>query len=207
MGSTDIQHHVFQYLRRISPTSIMLTGGRSAEKVYSSWASSVECMSYFASTNLYFGDERCLLPTNPQSNYSLVMRSLFPKGLPNDLSLHRMEADSLNLEDAADNYGRLLPMNIDLLLLSVGEDGHIASLFPHSPALHELQRSVVPVVGPKAPFSRLTITPRVIESARNIIVLAEGVEKRKVYEMALEAPEDIDSIPARLALNGIWVFY
>jgi 6-phosphogluconolactonase len=118
-----------------------------------------------------------------------------------------MEADSLNLEDAADNYGRLLPMNIDLLLLSVGEDGHIASLFPHSPALHELQRSVVPVVGPKAPFSRLTITPRVIESARNIIVLAEGVEKRKVYEMALEAPEDIDSIPARLALNGIWVFY
>jgi 6-phosphogluconolactonase len=117
-----------------------------------------------------------------------------------------MEADSLNLELAANNYSKLLPKSIDLLMLSVGEDGHISSLFPHSPVLHELQRSVVPVVGFKPPFSRLTITPQVIQSARNIIVIAEGIEKRKIYEKALQDPEDIDSIPARLVLNRTWVF-
>ena len=206
MALTGIHDEIFQYLRRISPASIMLTGGRSAEKLYSSWASSVECMSYFAGTNLYFGDERCVSPTDLQSNHNLVMRSLFPKGLPSNIFLHRMEADSLNLELAANNYSKLLPKSIDLLMLSVGEDGHISSLFPHSPVLHELQRSVVPVVGFKPPFSRLTITPQVIQSARNIIVIAEGIEKRKIYEKALQDPEDIDSIPARLVLNRTWVF-
>ena len=206
MGLTNIHDEISQYLRQISPASIMLTGGRSAEKLYSSWASSSECMSYFAGTNLYFSDERCLLPSDSQSNYGLVMKTLFAKGVPSNTILHRIEADSPDLELAANNYSNLLPKSIDLLILSVGEDGHIASLFPHSPALYELKRSVMPVLGLKVPYSRLTITPLVIQSARNIIVIAEGVEKRKIYEKALQTPKDIDSIPARLVLNRTWVF-
>ena len=99
-----------------------------------------------------------------------------------------------------------LPETIDFMLLSIGDDGHIASLFPNSPALFENERKVVPVIGPKAPYQRITITPSVIQSAKHVYVLALGDEKRRKYEEAILDREDISSIPARLVLDRTWIF-
>jgi 6-phosphogluconolactonase len=154
----------------------------------------------------YFGDERCVPPDHHASNYGMAMGTLFPNGMPKGVQSHRMEADGADVEAAANRYAALLPETIDVLLLSVGEDGHIASLFPHGAALRETVRRVVPVTGPKPPFQRLTITSPVIQSARHVFVMALGEQKRAVYEEALRDPEDIDSIPARLVLNRTWIF-
>ena len=71
----------------------------------------------------------------------------------------------------------MLPESIDILLLSVGSDGHIASLFPQSNALNEKTKSVVPFVGSKPPPERLTITTSVIQPAKSTFLFAQGKEK------------------------------
>lgn len=185
--------------------NVMLTGGRSAEKLYLAWAALPDFQN-LRDVRFYVGDERCVPTEHPDRNYGLVMRTLFSRGLPKGCAIVRMEADHADRDAAAVDYEQQLPEKLDVLLLSMGEDGHIASLFPHSAALHETRRRVVSVTGPKSPFQRLTITPTVIQNAREVFVLALGEQKRAVYEEALRNSADIDAIPARLVLSRTWIF-
>lgn len=185
---------------------IMLTGGRSAKQFYKAWADSGPPPASFSGLEFHFGDERCVPVDHPESNYRLASETLFSHGIPRNVRVHRMETDCPDLDGAADRYADNLPDSIDILLLSMGQDGHIASLFPHSSALKETRRRVVVIRGPKPPYERMTITPPVICSAQNVIVMALGAQKRMVYEQALRDPSDIDSIPARLVLNRTWIF-
>jgi 6-phosphogluconolactonase len=196
---------VFKYLKELKPSSIMLTGGRTAASLYKSWGASPECMKLISKMECFFGDERCVMPDHAASNYFLAMSALFPKGVPNDFIVHRMQAEHVDLDVVAGNYSALLLKPVDLLLLTVGDDGHIASLFPFSSAIHEDERLVVPVIAPQSPFKRLTITPKVIKNAREVIVLAGTPQKRDIYRKALQDPDDIDSMPARLVLNRKWI--
>lgn len=183
--------------------SVMLTGGRSAEQLYSAWALLPD-FGTLMDVDFYFGDERCVLPTDADSNFGLVMRTLFMNGLPNSCAVHRMEAEGTNMIAAAESYAKRLPQAIDILLLGVGEDGHVASLFPHGEALGEMSHRVVPVIGPKPPLRRLTVTPPVIRSAREVFVLAPG-DKSALYEVAQRDPADVDTLPARLVLGATWL--
>lgn len=185
---------------------IMLTGGRSAARLYASWSRARGNSSDCSGMHLYFSDERCVPPTHPESNYRLAVKTLFPSGIPNGVGIYRMEGESSDLEGAAERYAAILPESIDIMLLSIGEDGHIASLFPGGSTLNEMNRLVVPVMGPKHPHQRLTITPKVIGRAKHVLVMAYGQQKRMVYEKALAYPKEIDSLPARLVLDGEWFF-
>lgn len=185
---------------------IMLTGGQSAVRLYSVWENSIENDTELNNIHFYFGDERCVPPNHPESNFRVAMETLFPRGLPDGTLLHRMEGYAFDHEVAADTYSSVLPERIDILLLSIGEDGHIASLFPHSAALKEKKRRVVPITGPKVPYQRLTITPSVIRCARHVMVMAIGQQKRALYEEARTNPSDIDALPARLVLDKAWIF-
>ena len=119
-----------------------------------------------------------IIPDFKHFNFSMIKVSLFPRGLPKDITFHRMRAETEDLNAACDHYSALFPDSLDVLLLSMGEDGHIASLFPYSHALLETERKVMPVIGPKTPFQRLTITPPVIKAAKQVYVLAIGDEKK-----------------------------
>jgi len=99
----------------------------------------------------------------------------------------------------------MLPFNIDILLSSVGEDGHVASLFPFDDALYETERLVVPVIAPKSPSCRLTITPKVIKSAKSIFVLAVGEKKGEILGEALNNPHNIFELPVRLTIGSTWI--
>ena len=182
----------------------MLTGGRSAENVYAEWAK-FPAFRRLSGASFFFGDERSVSTADPESNFGLAMRTLFSAGVPGDCTIHRMEADCEDIESAADRYEALLPPRIDCLLLGVGEDGHIASLFPHSTALRDSGRRIVPVTGPKYPHRRMTITPSVIRDARAIFVLAPGGAKADVLRVAESAPEDFAAVPARLVLRATWL--
>ena len=85
-----------------------------------------------------------------------------------------------------------------MLLLGVGEDGHIASLFHNNVALQECKRRVVYITGSKPTFERLTITPPVITQAKSIFVLATGPAKGVILSMARKTPGNFNAVPVRL---------
>lgn len=202
----EIQAAVEARIKESGVCRLMLTGGNSAAMLYRTWAVRRECMvNVRKRVRIYFGDERCVPPDDAESNFRMVRHNLFDGDIAGEVAIHRMEADCDDLEMAADRYAALLPKAVDVLLLSVGEDGHVASLFPHGAGLYETRRLVLPVTGPKPPFQRLTITPPVIHNARQIFVMALGNRKREVYEEALRDPMNIDELPARLALRGTWL--
>jgi 6-phosphogluconolactonase len=182
---------------------VMLTGGNSAALLYAAWARHPNFRKV-APVSYYFGDERCVPHLHADSNFGLAMRTLFSSGVPDGCSIHRMHADSVDLDRAAGHYAMRLPDCIDVLLLGVGEDGHIASLYPHSAALYDIRR-VVPIKGPNLPSQRLTITPTVIQGARYTFVLATGPTKSAVLEKVLSLPHDVDAFPVRMVQNSIWL--
>ena len=195
---------VDEYIETAGLCNVMLTGGRSAETLYKVWASHPD-FKRILNVNYYFGDERCVPPNHPQSNYGIAMQTLFRVGIPDCCTVHRIKAENEDRETAADTYASILPKSIDILLLSMGEDGHIASLFPHAAALSENERLVVPVTGPKLPLERLTITPPVIRLAKRLFILSCGEKKTELLRQLAKAPKNYFSLPARLALRGEWV--
>ena len=182
--------------------TLMLTGGNTAKQLYQHWA--VSKPWNHSKIIYYFGGERCVPHDHQDSNYSMVKRSLFPKGTPKGCKVIRMEGELPEREAAARNYEQMFPESIDILLLSIGSDGHIASLFPRSNALNET-KSVVPVVGPKPPSERLTITTSVIQSAKSTFLFAQGKEKGQILAQALESRNNIASFPVRLVLEATWI--
>jgi 6-phosphogluconolactonase len=186
--------------------SIMLTGGNSASSLYKLWAQSSLAMSRLKGFKCYLGDERNNVENERDTNLSNIKNNLFVNGSESLVTLFPIKKYELDPIRSAEEYSALLPKSIDLLLLSVGEDGHIASLFPYSPALLEESRLVVPVKGPRPYVNRITITPRVIKSAHTVFVMAFGKKKRKVFNDALKNPKNFLEIPARLVLNRTWFF-
>ena len=127
------------------------------------------CFSTLGSQKIkyYFGDERCVSPDHQDSNYGMVKRALFSNGIPKDCKVTRMKGEVANREAAVKNYEQMLPESIDVLLLSVGQDGHIASLFPLSNAQNAKNNISHFFCWPKTASERLTITPHVINSAKS----------------------------------------
>ena len=91
-----------------APVTIMLTGGRSAAQLYTKWE---KLTNFKRLTNavFYFGDERCVPLDHSESNFGMVMQTLFKDGLPNNCKIHRMQAEKQNLEKSAKAYEALLP--------------------------------------------------------------------------------------------------
>ena len=182
---------------------LMLAGGETAGRLYAHWARMTD--PPLRRIRILFGDDRCVPPDHADSNYAQVMRTLLVRGAPSGCSIERMRAEDPDREAAARAYESLLPERIDVLLLGLGTDGHVASLFPGSPTLLQGDRSVVPVTGPKPPIERLTITPKVITGARRVFLLATGAEKGRILARALEAHVDILTLPVQATLGRTWV--
>jgi 6-phosphogluconolactonase len=186
--------------------AVALAGGGTPRATYEVLGSSALAAAVpWGAISWYFGDERAVPPDHPDSNYRAARETLFaarPEALER---VYRMPAEAADLLLAARAYGELLPDPLDLILLGIGEDGHTASLFPGSPALGERSARVAVVTGPKPPNPRLTVTPPVIESARELLVLVSGAAKAEAVGRALEGPLDSMAVPAQLARPGTWI--
>ncbi len=183
--------------------SLVVAGGSTPGPVYR-WLTEAGGVSWDR-IDIYFGDERCVPPEDPDSNYRMVRESLLePAGITSE-RVHRMEAERTDRDAAAAEYAECLPDRLDVLLLGMGEEGHTLSLFPGSPALRERVRLVVPVTTPKPPPDRLTLTPPAVERAKRIFVLARGDKKADAVARALDGPLDVDACPIQLARAGDWL--
>jgi 6-phosphogluconolactonase len=154
----------------------------------------------------FWGDERAVPPTHPDSNYGLAAQLLFSRVPVPSGRIHRMEAEADDLDRAARGYEELLgsilgrAARFDVVLLGVGPDGHVCSLFPDHPALDERARLVVPIVdSPKPPPRRLTLTLPALAGAI-VVIAAFGASKAAVMREAREDPGS--RLPVALAARA-----
>jgi 6-phosphogluconolactonase len=198
-----IAEAVRETVTRRGHCAIALAGGSTPAPVYRRLAETPELP--WQHVLVFFGDERAVPPDDARSNFRLVNDNLLSRLAQPPARVHRMHAERADREAAAREYAAVLPDPLDLLLLGIGEDGHVASLFPHQPPLYETARRVVTTIGGVPLLARLTITPPVIQRARLLCVLAAGPGKATAVARALEGPDAIASVPAQLARRGTWI--
>jgi 6-phosphogluconolactonase len=123
-----------------------------------------------------FGDERCVPPDHPDSNYRMAREALLDRVAP--ATVHRMPAE-LGPDEGAALYSRVVAAlaPLDLVLLGIGEDGHTASLFPGHPAVEAKGWAIGIRDSPKPPPERVTLTLSTLRGARHVIILATGAGK------------------------------
>ena len=151
----------------------------------------------------WFGDERCVPPTDPQSNYRMNAETLLdPLGIAPQL-IHRMRGEDDPPAAAAD-YEAVLVIELgqrprlDLVLLGMGPDGHTASLFPDTIRAIDKSRLCIAHYVPKLDRWRITLTPLTINAARHVTITAGGEEKADALHAVLEGPRQPDVYPSQL---------
>ena len=173
---------------------IALTGGRTPELAYTEAA---QLERDWSKTELWWSDERCVPPDDELSNYALAKRTLLDRLEHDPEAVHRIKGE-LGKEKAAADYERELGDTVfDLELLGIGEDGHVASLFPNAPTLTQ-QRRVLPAEAGLEPFvDRVTLGIAALNSAREIVFAVSGAEKAEAARRAFASTPSPDT-PASL---------
>jgi len=174
---------------------VMLTGGSTPRTAYQELAKAVREMGIdTGDTVFWFGDERCVPPDDDRSNYKLAKEALFdPLADVASLNVKRMPGE-LGHAEGAEAYERELEAagrpTFELILLGLGPDGHMASLFPDQPTVHERSRLVVgvPEAGLEPFVPRISLTLPGLARTRQIVFLAEG-EKKADAVLAAFGPE------------------
>jgi 6-phosphogluconolactonase len=153
--------------------TLVLAGGSTPQRCYELLA---ELGVEWGRVAVLFGDERCVPPDHPDSNYLMVKKALLDKVSP--ATVYRMPAE-LGPDVGADEYAQVIELvaPLDLVILGVGEDGHTASLFPGHPALKADGLTVGIHDSPKPPPERVTLTLGAIRDAGRVIILATGKGK------------------------------
>jgi len=178
--------------------SIVLTGGSSVGHAYEH-AASLE--PDWSKASVWWGDERCVPPDDERSNYLLAKRTLLDH-LADEPDVHRIRGE-LQPADAAGAYEKAIDgAELDFLLLGLGPDAHIASLFPGSPQLEEDERLVTSGPAGLEPFvERITLTLPALLSAKRIVFLVTGADKADAVRRGFREPVTPDA-PASLLREG-----
>jgi 6-phosphogluconolactonase len=174
--------------------NVVLTGGKTPEQAYKEAAKRAPDWS---KVDVWWGDERCVPPEDENSNYRLAKRALLDKLERGPRSVHRIKGE-LGKEEAAADYERELDSTqLDLLLLGVGPDGHVASLFPNAPTLRQ-RKKVLPAEPGLEPFvDRVTLSLATLKGAGEILFLLAGEGKADAASRAFAAEPSADT-PASL---------
>jgi 6-phosphogluconolactonase len=184
---------------------VALSGGNTPRPVYTEFARIGRDLPWDR-VHFTFGDERCVPPDDPQSNFRMARETLFVPGAVPDKSVARMRgeiAPELAAREYEDGLGLLAAQRgeqiyrHDLILLGVGDDGHTASLFPETTALDEQVRRVVANFVPKLDAWRITFTYPLIAQARHICFLANANKNRALLERVLAGDHEFPA--ARVA--------
>lgn len=177
--------------------SIVLTGGSSAGPPYQR-AAALE--PDWSKVTLWWGDDRCVPPEHEWSNYRLAKETLLDHLEQQPREVHRIRGE-LSPAEAADELDAALEgVELDLLLLGLGPDAHVASLFPGSPQLAvEDRRATSGPAGLEPWVDRVTMTMPVIQAAKRIVFIVEGASKAEAVARAF-AGEITPEAPASLVL-------
>lgn len=176
--------------------TLVLAGGTTPKRCYELLA---DMEVAWGRVTVLFGDERCVAPTDPESNYRMAREALLDRVAP--ANVHRMPAE-LGAEEAAGEYDRLLARLglLDLVLLGVGPDGHTASLFPGRRELNADGWAVAVHDAPKPPPDRVSLTLGTLQAAHRVLVLATGADKADAVAKAQRG-----EVPAGMIPHAEWL--
>ena len=187
---------------------VALAGGTTPAAAYQALADQHRADLPWGQVHVFWGDERPVPPDHPDSNYRMAAEHLLRHvPIPAD-QIHRMRGEAVDLEAAATEYARELagafgiapgggPPAFDLILLGMGPEGHTASLFPDSPALESGAWVDAPFV-PQLGMRRITLTPRVINAARQVVFAVGGQNKAAALKAVLATHAEPERYPARV---------
>ena len=206
--AADIAEILIEACRLRGNAYLALSGGSTPTGVYKALAQNQFRHSVpWGSVHFFWGDERCVPPDDPESNFLLAYDNLL-KSIPvNPENIHRIKGE-LSPREAASDYTKLLskfaqgdyqwPI-FDVAVMGMGEDGHTASLFP---GMFDPREDINPVIPAYAtyqdrPANRVTLTPLVFNTSRNVIFLVVGDAKAEMLQKALSDQKDLKNIPAQ----------
>lgn len=192
--------------------TVALSGGSTPQRIYELLAD--ETQPYRAQiawqhAHFFWGDERCVAPDDPQSNFRAAYDALLSRIQITEENIHRIEAERADANDAARDYERRLQTffnladgdfpRFDLILLGLGADGHTASLFPDSSAINEEKHLIAATWVAKLNAQRITLTVPTINHASHILFLVSGADKREIIKRIFTRRKSNESaFPAQL---------
>jgi 6-phosphogluconolactonase len=182
-----------------SGMSIVLTGGSTpglayerAAKLEPDWSRAI----------VWWGDERCVPPDHELSNYALAKRTLLDRLKAPPREAHRIKGE-LGKDAAAAEYDRVLEdRTLDLVLLGIGPDGHVASLFPNAPTLSQAGRALAADAQLEPFVDRVTMSLPLLCSGREVLFLVSGEAKADAVRRAFAGPPGPET-PASLVRSRI----
>lgn len=203
-AAADIARELERTREQRGIAHLALSGGSTPRRTYELLGSEPALLE---GAEIWFADERCVAPDHEQSNYRLVSETVLePAGIAPEL-VHRMQGE-LGPEEGARRYAQALREGpesgtpevpvLDLIVLGIGPDGHIASLFPGSSALDAGDDVLCLGVrdSPKPPPERITLSLAVLRAARRCLLLATGASKADAIDATLAEPSR--RVPASL---------
>ncbi|HEV8440899.1 MAG TPA: 6-phosphogluconolactonase [Methylomirabilota bacterium] len=187
---------------------VALSGGSTPRRLYELLTEDARRSLAWSRVEVFWGDERAVPPDHPESNYGTAAGLLDRLGVP-PARRHRIRGECPDLNEAAREYQEEIarvfgvpsggpPPAFDLILLGMGADGHTASLFPYSEALPERRRWVLGHFVARLEANRITLTPPILNRARQIRLLVVGADKAAALREVIEGPRDPERLPAQL---------
>jgi 6-phosphogluconolactonase len=184
--------HLFEKQLTSEKLNIALSGGSTPKLLFDILASEFSEKIDWKKIHLFWGDERCVLPTDSQSNYKMTLAHLISKVEIPEKNINRILGEN-NSEVEAKRYASLLRTQLtqsnnipqfDIIMLGLGEDGHTASIFPHEMELLESEEVCVVATHPESGQKRISLTGQVINNAKEVCFLVTGTGKaEKVKEI------------------------
>jgi 6-phosphogluconolactonase len=202
----SVARHIVQRARRAISSSgrftLALSGGSTPRAAYTRLAKDdLASRIDWEKVHILWGDERCVPPDDPRSNFRMAREALLDRVPIPPRQIHRIRGEDFP-EEAAEEYERELRElrrhgSLDLVLLGLGEDGHTASLFPGQSVMHEKGRWVLATPAPDKTMWRVTLTPALLNLARNVTFIVSGASKAARLQQVLEGPFNPDLLPAQ----------
>ena len=187
--------------------SLCLTGGNTPAEVYRLIATRFHLSVDWNAVHLFWGDERCVPKDDPASNYGMAHRTMLSTLNLDPSQIHRIKGEADPQTGAREYESDLRTFfsvgegefpRFDLILLGMGDNVHIASLFPGIPAIHEKRRLAVAVEVDAPQRDRISLTPPVLNNGARVMFIVSGQNKAAAVKTALEGVRDPDKYPAQI---------
>lgn len=171
------------------PITVALSGGSTPKRLFELWADQYADKIDWSRIHFFWGDERCVPPEDPESNYGVAKELLFDRITMPSENIHRVRGEASPAEECSryeQEIQQFVPTNrggtpqFDLIILGMGDDGHTASIFPHQSEFLNSDRVCEVATHPQSGQQRITVTGRVLNAAKKVIVLVTGASKAEV---------------------------
>ncbi len=190
--------------------SVALAGGSTPKSLYAMLVDdpALRAQLPWGKMQLFFGDERHVAPSHPDSNFRMATETMISKSPLKPEQVTRIKGEYADAEQAAKEYEQAIRSyfklaagqfpRFDLVLLGMGNEGHTASLFPGTKALHETHRIAVRNWVGKLLTDRITLTAPAINNATHVLVMVAGADKAPGLTAVLERTYEPEQLPAQL---------